>query len=334
MADKSLIITADDFGLSMAVNEAVEEAHRKGVLTCASLIVTGEAAADAVRRARKMPKLGVGLHLALLDAPAASLPSQIPDLVEPGGDLASRPFFTGTRIALDKAVREQARAEMRRQFELFARTGLPMDHMDGHWHFHQHPALMGFLVGGLAQEFGVKAVRVPREPALASWRAAGRRGLVGRVRTSLANTLLWNATRARLARAGIGSNQWFFGLNDGGAVTRERLLGMIANLPGGISEIGMHPASSPPPGPHAPPAHWRVVEELQALTDPEVIAACKAVRLGRFCDFFPDFLSRGERKGPGPQGREGEGVRPGGRNPSSSHRSATGPSFSHWEKER
>jgi hopanoid biosynthesis associated protein HpnK len=285
--DRSLIITADDFGLSIAVNEAVEEAHRKGVLTCASLVVTGAAAADAVRRAKAMPNLGVGLHLALLDAPSALPADQIPDLVEPdGSSLASRPFATGARIALAKPVREQARAEMRRQFELYARTGLAMDHMDGHWHFHQHPALIGFLVNGMAAEFGVKAVRVPSEPALPSWRAAGRTGLIGRARTALANGVLWNATRSRLQKAGIGSNRWFFGLNDGGAVVRERMIGFVRNLPPGISEIGLHPASAPLTGPHAPPAHWQVVEELQALVDPEVIEACRAVRLGRFSDFF------------------------------------------------
>ncbi len=68
---------------------------------------------------------------------------------------------------------------------------------------------------------------------------------------------------------------------------RDLLLGMIADLPPGISEIGLHPASGPLSGPFAPPAHWKVREELDALTDPDVIAACKAVRLGRFADFFP-----------------------------------------------
>ena len=53
MTRPGLIVTADDFGLSIEVNEAVEAAHRNGVLTCASLMVTGDAAADAVRRARR-----------------------------------------------------------------------------------------------------------------------------------------------------------------------------------------------------------------------------------------------------------------------------------------
>ena len=285
MSDRALIVTADDFGMSLAVNEAVEEAHCKGVLSSASLVVTGEAAADAVRRAKKMPKLGVGLHLALLDAPSALKPSEIPDLIEPGHDyLGSRAGVTGARIALVKSVREQARAEMHAQFALYRKTGLKLDHLDGHWHFHMHPTLVGILIRDLAVPFGIKAMRVPREPAGPSSRAA-RTGSAKRWATALANGPLWAALRARLQRAGIGSNDWFFGLNDTGAVVRERMLGFVAQLPAGVSEIGLHPASGPLEGPFAPPAHYRVTEELAALTDPEVIEACRRVRLGRFSDF-------------------------------------------------
>ena len=67
-----LIVTADDFGMSMEVNEAVEEAHRNGILTCASLVVAGDAAEDAVRRAKRLPGLGVGLHLAIFGARASA----------------------------------------------------------------------------------------------------------------------------------------------------------------------------------------------------------------------------------------------------------------------
>jgi hypothetical protein len=90
--------------------------------------------------------------------------------------------------------------------------------------------------------------------------------------------------RGQLSRAGIGCNDWFFGLNDGGHVGRDLLLGMIANLPQGVSEIGLHPASAPLSGPFAPPAAWRVTDELAALTDPEVKAAAGRVRLGRFAE--------------------------------------------------
>ena len=77
---KRLIVTADDFGMSMEVNEAVEEAHREGILTCASLVVAGDAAQDAVKRAKRLPGLGVGLHLAIFGA-KASARGEVPTLI-------------------------------------------------------------------------------------------------------------------------------------------------------------------------------------------------------------------------------------------------------------
>lgn len=58
---KRLVVTADDFGLSLEVNEAVEQAHREGILTAASLMVSAPAAADAVARAKRMPSLRLSL---------------------------------------------------------------------------------------------------------------------------------------------------------------------------------------------------------------------------------------------------------------------------------
>jgi hopanoid biosynthesis associated protein HpnK len=283
MPDRSLIVTADDFGMSIPVNEAVEEAHRKGVLTSASLVVAGDAAADAVERARRMPKLGVGLHLALVDAPSALPAEEIPDLVGHGQGLSSRPASVGAKIFFLKRARDQARAEMRAQLQLFRRTGLRLDHVDGHWHFHQHPTLTA-LLAQLAPEFGIRAARVPNEPVLASWRAAGRKDLMARAGVALGQSWLWNGMRRRLARAGVASNDWYFGLHESGAVMKDVLLGFIANLPPGVSEIGTHPATRPPSGPHALPSSYRVMDELQALTDPDVVEACRAVRLGNFSD--------------------------------------------------
>jgi len=73
---KQLIVTADDFGLSVAVNEAVESAHRDGILTAASLMVAEPAARDAVERARRLPQLAVGLHLVVVDGRPVSPPGE------------------------------------------------------------------------------------------------------------------------------------------------------------------------------------------------------------------------------------------------------------------
>jgi len=63
VTERSLIINADDFGMSEEVNEAVIRAYKEGVLTSTSLMVTGAAFEQAVRLAKENPGLGVGIHL-------------------------------------------------------------------------------------------------------------------------------------------------------------------------------------------------------------------------------------------------------------------------------
>src|SRR5512135_1528260 len=63
---RRLIVTGDDFGVAIPVNEAIELAHRDGILSTVSLMVGADAAADAIARAKRLPQLRVGLHLVLV----------------------------------------------------------------------------------------------------------------------------------------------------------------------------------------------------------------------------------------------------------------------------
>src|SRR5262249_61201648 len=78
---KRLVVPADDLGLSFEVIEAVRRAPRRGILTCASLMVGAPAAGDAVAMA-KAEGLPVGLHLTLVDGRSVLPPARIPDLVD------------------------------------------------------------------------------------------------------------------------------------------------------------------------------------------------------------------------------------------------------------
>src|SRR4051812_32980140 len=100
--------TADDFGLTESVNEAVERAHRQGVLHAASLMVAGAAAADAVARARALPNLRVGLHLVVIEGPAVLPPGEIPDLVDAEGQFASDQL----RLGIDYFARPRVRRQL------------------------------------------------------------------------------------------------------------------------------------------------------------------------------------------------------------------------------
>ena len=133
---KRLIITADDFGAAREINDAVEAAHRGGVLTAASLMVGARQAADAIARARRMPSLRIGLHVVLVDGRPMLPASALSHLVNGNGMLRSDLAALGTVIALHKQARRQAAAEITAQFEAFCATGLSLDHCNAHKHFH------------------------------------------------------------------------------------------------------------------------------------------------------------------------------------------------------
>jgi hopanoid biosynthesis associated protein HpnK len=271
---KRLVVTADDFGLAVPVNEAVEDAHRRGILTAASLMVTAPAFEDAVERARRLPTLGVGLHLTLVDGVPALPPGEVPDLVGADGLFTSDSVGKGAAIYLKADVRRQMLAEVRAQFERFRRTGLPLDHVNGHHHYHLHPSIVGAIVS-LAGEFGVRAVRLPNEPLWRSWRAMGE-GFGRRFAAKAVHVGPVTAMRRKLRAAGLISNDIMLGLADSGRMTRARMLGYIAALPEGDSELYCHPATRRWPGPFAPRADYLCVEEYQALVDPDVVAAVRA----------------------------------------------------------
>ncbi|HET9107736.1 MAG TPA: hopanoid biosynthesis-associated protein HpnK [Steroidobacteraceae bacterium] len=269
---KLLIVTADDFGLHPAVNGAVERAAREGVLTAASLMVGAPAAADAVRRARDLPRLAVGLHLVLADGCSVLPPSRIPALVDAQGRFGNNMVRDGVRFFALPGVRRQLEAEIRAQFQAFADTGLPLDHVNAHKHFHLHPTLLEMLlrIGG---EFGVSAVRLPREPAWAARRSGG--AIAGATVAGLLSP--WLAImRRRLRAARIAHNDHVFGMSDSGAMDEARLLQILARLPEGVTEIYLHPALESGAAIAASMAGYRHAQELAALLSPRVRAAIVA----------------------------------------------------------
>jgi chitin disaccharide deacetylase len=111
VSERVLIVNADDFGASEGVNRGILEAHERGIVTSTSLMVTGQAAREAVTLAREHPALGIGLHW---------------DLDSQGRQRAN----LGDAIAV--------RTELARQLEAFHElTGGTPDHVDSHHHIHR-----------------------------------------------------------------------------------------------------------------------------------------------------------------------------------------------------
>jgi hopanoid biosynthesis associated protein HpnK len=269
---RTLIVTADDFGRDLAFNEAIERSHRDGILTCASLMVAEPAAADAVTRAQALPELGVGLHLTLVDGRPMLPPDRISALVGRDGRFPSDPVRQGIRLFFSRAARRQLRAEVRAQFEAFRATGLRLDHVNGHHHFHIHPLIRREILA-LAGAFGVRAVRVPVPPA------AGRRSF-----EEWSNAWLGARLRRRLAAANIAANDEMYGLRESGHLTSATILDALRRPGSGVAEIYCHPVSRAwrPGDPW--PADYDGVGELAALLDPAVRQAVEkgGIRLATF----------------------------------------------------
>jgi chitin disaccharide deacetylase len=276
---KGLIVTADDFGAALQVNEAVEQGHQGGVLTAASLMVSAPAASDAVTRAHANPRLRVGLHIVLVEGKPTLPAASVPDLIDASGNFRTDMARAAANMFFFPRVRRQLEAEIDAQFGAFQATGLNLDHVNTHKHFHLHPTIAGAILR-VGKKYGLRALRVPLEP-----QATLRKAEPGAKLASAFATAPWAAlSRTRLRQAGLRVPDQVFGLAWSGAMTPARLLGLIENLPEGLTEIYLHPATGPYPG-SAP--GYRYAEELAALIAPRVVEASRnsAITKGGFADF-------------------------------------------------
>jgi chitin disaccharide deacetylase len=275
---KQLVVTADDFGLAGEVNEAVETAHQHGILTAASLMVAGPAAQDAIARARRLPRLHVGLHIVLVEGSPMLPAERVPDLVDATGQFRTNMARLGLAPATRRAVRRQVRAEIEAQFEAFRASGLALDHVNAHKHFHLHPMIATEVIA-VGARYGMRGLRVPREPA----------SVLSAIEPQTARVPAWVTAPwaalldQRARRAGLKTPNAVFGLAWSGAMTTTRFLGLLQHLPQGRSEIYLHPATADDFAGRAP--GYRYAEELAALTAPDVIAAARDLRLGGYADF-------------------------------------------------
>jgi len=275
---RQVIISADDFGLSEGVNEAVERAHREGLLSTASLMVAGPAAADAVRRAKTLPNLRVGLHLVVIEGPAAD-PAAAPALVDANGQFPSDQLRLGVAYRFHPASRRQLAAEVRAQYRAFAATGLRLDHANAHKHMHLHPTV-GRLLIDIGRDHGLPAIRIPAEPPSVMAACGVPQGPGARALFAWTRLLRWQARRA-----GLRTNDHAFGIAWSGHMTAASLLRLAPHLPPGLSELYFHPAT------HRNPLLCRLMPdyeheaEFAALCDPAVRAALlgASVQLAAYC---------------------------------------------------
>ncbi len=264
---KKLIVNADDFGYSTAVNQAIIKAFEQGILTSCSLMVAEPGFQEAVELARSRPNLGVGLHLVLICGRSVLPPSEIPHLVDKAGNFSNDPFPTGVKYYFSSAAKDELRREIYAQVEKFASTGLPFSHIDGHLHMHMHPTVFTILAEA-AEKYGVKRVRLPREVLMHTLRLR-KRNLPMKLIWWTVFSLLCRYADKQLKGRNFSTTQKVYGLLESGAMTEDFWLGILPQITTEINEIYCHPEISAL-APNSP--NLQGEEELVALLSQNIRA--------------------------------------------------------------
>ena len=265
-APTRLVVNADDLGLHPALDAGILRAHREGIVTSATVLVSGPSAEEVVPKARAQG-LALGVHLALSSRlPPAAPASHVPT-VAPGGRLRSnwadfaRAWLTG------QVRREELELELAAQVLRARALGAEVDHLDAHQHLHLLPGIRP-LVEALALREGLPLRWPDRLPRMSWLRAPGPA-----VKTSLLSLLARAAPRPRTGVRRVSAG----GVFEAGQLTESALLALLESLPPGDFELGCHPGEGRPHVPEDPEWTYGWQSELEALTSPRVKARLEAL---------------------------------------------------------
>jgi hopanoid biosynthesis associated protein HpnK len=276
----TLVVNADDLGLSAGLNRGIERCFRTGIVRSASLLPNGAAFADALEMAARTPGLGVGVHLSLVDEPALAPREQLGGLVDASGRLPGsyQDFVRG--FLRGRFGKPQVAAEIAAQLERIRAAGLRPTHLDSHQHLHLLPSVLEIVLGA-AREAGISVVRIPAE----SGALGGGAGLARRMQLRLLGRMARQGA-GRLGPAGLRCADHFWGLTPSGHLDEPALLAIVARLAPGVNELMCHPGDSDPATAARYPWGYHWEQEAAALCAEPVREALRerGVRLSNFAE--------------------------------------------------
>jgi predicted glycoside hydrolase/deacetylase ChbG (UPF0249 family) len=229
-----LIVNADDFGVSEAVNRGIVEAHELGIVTSTSLMATAPAFEHAVALARSCPRLAVGVHLTLTDQRPLT---ELPTLVTADGTFPPHTTQLLQRAVVKRLPLPEIRRELDAQIRRVRAAGIEISHLDGHQHVHVLPGV-ATVIAELAASHGNLAVRYPAERLRGYMLRSAKH--VRRVAEQAALRLF--CARSPLRR--LRRSDDFVGFYFGGRLDEANLATVLGGLPGaGTVELMCHPGA-------------------------------------------------------------------------------------------
>ena len=258
-----LVVNADDFGLTQGINNGIVAAHRKGILTSASMMACGKAFDHAIDLLSSVPQLDLGVHLTLVEENPIEDCNRIPSLVTTDGNFKpsaasfTRDYFRG-RINPREVI-----LEFESQIKKLAAAGISISHIDSHQHIHMLPGIFR-IVTKIAWAHHIPIIRVPYE------RIKGymlrRPAMVPRLVQLM--VLNYFCRRANLDKR--VTTDHFVGFFHSGRLTTNALKLLLSGLPDtGYCELICHPGWQDQKSPYR---HWNYTwdKEFEALTDPDI----------------------------------------------------------------
>ena len=236
---KRLIVNADDFGIHGVVNEAIYQAHTKGILTSASLMAGSDAFDEAVKMIKSLPTLGVGIHLTLVGNIKTVLPAKAVSSLTWESDVLCKDYIELIKRDIKGLINLQdVYDEWDAQINKILKAGIQITHFDSHQHMHMWPSFFKVAVE-LAKKYNILKIRVPNESLLFGitegnlMRWISKNGL----------TLLSNKNQRYLRKHNFITNDNFRGMLYGGALYEERLIRCISHMDKRLTEIMCHPST-------------------------------------------------------------------------------------------
>lgn len=242
-ASRRLIITADDYGMCDAVNEAVEECLAAGFVRATCVMMNMPAHSAAASLPAKYPQSSIGIHWNLTQGRPVRPAAQVSSLVN-GAGLFCSPSELRRRWWTGKVKLNELQSELRAQYDRLSQVAGRPDFWNTHQNVHVFPGLFRAFVD-LGRELHIPAMRchrritVPRGTTPARYHVSHPQyWLKGRV-------IAWWSARVEARGVLMPDARVYMPGYGGGAARIEEILGRLPwNQVKKAVEFVIHPATT------------------------------------------------------------------------------------------
>lgn len=157
-----LIINADDFGLSLPLNAGIIRAHREGIVTSTSFIVTTDVFPQSCELVKETPSLDVGIHLVAVGGGRSVLPpSHVRSLLSRSDRFPTSWKGFAMRLALGQIDVGELTMEFEAQIQKLLERGITPTHCDSHQHIHLFSRAADCVME-ISRRYSIPFVRAPK----------------------------------------------------------------------------------------------------------------------------------------------------------------------------